>query len=263
MTKRKPSDMRGTVRLGKPSPNKLPANARKLTPAKMGRFAIDFLNDNPDYAATVEDALVRQQRGPGRFRGLSVRAFMVGALVASLDGQLLAVDIFRSLVELPQQQQDELALTWTQPNGQTYELTERMVDHLKEKICEAMKPAPKPHCHPVQEDGLVIQSETGEVLAQSDHLTAEEIHELCACPRDCPGRTASPGIEAWVNDILTGLWRYMEIPDSDTYAVDSYVIETHFRTRSYGGVANIDPQWVPDPVKSEVSTDVARTTSTR
>ena len=93
MTKRKPSDMRGTVRLGKPSPNKLPANARKLTPAKMGRFAIDFLNDNPDYAATVEDALVRHQRGPGRFRGLSVRAFMVGALVPLLITYFAPVNI--------------------------------------------------------------------------------------------------------------------------------------------------------------------------
>lgn len=98
MSKRRPSDRRGTVRLGKPSP-KLSANARKFTPAKMSRFAIDFLNDNPDYTAAVEDALERQQRGPGRFRGLTVKAFMVGALVASLEGELLAVDIFRSLIE--------------------------------------------------------------------------------------------------------------------------------------------------------------------
>ncbi len=262
MSKRKRSDRRGAVRLGKPS-SKLPANARKLTPAKMGRFAIDFLNDNPGYEAAVEDALKRRQRGPGRFRGLSVKAFMVGALVASLEGELLAVDIFRSLIELPEDQQDELGLTWTQPNGKTYELTARMVGYLKDQICEAMAPTPARHSHPVQESGLIVQSVSGEVMAQSDHLTSEEITELCACPSDCPARMTRPGVEAWINDILTGLWAYLEIPESDTFAVDSYVIETHFRTRSYGGVANIDPQWVPDPVKSEVSTDVARTASTR
>ncbi len=261
MSKRKPNDKRGAVRLGKPSP-KLPANARKLTPPKMGRFAIDFLNDNPDYEAAVEDALARQHRGPGRFRGLSVKAFIVGALVASLEGKLLAVDIFRSLIELPEDQQDELSLTWTQPNGKTYELTARRVGYLKDQICEAMAPTPAKHSHPVEESGLILQSVDGEVMAQSDHLTEAEITEICACPVDCPGRVPPPGIEAWINGILRGLWAYLEIPESDTYAVDSYVIETHFRTRSYGGVANIDPQWVPDPIKSEVSTDVARTTST-
>lgn len=256
MSKRKRNSRRAPVQLGKRTTDGLPKNAQKPTPAKVARFAIEFLDENPHLVNVVEDALARQMVAPGRYRGLSVKAVIVGALCASIEGKLLDVDVYRTLIELPKSQQRALGLAWRQRNGKKYEITERRVEYLYGRICEAMAPKTPDHTHPVEVEGVIVDQSSGEVLAAVDDLTPEDVRLYCICPPACASRAVTPGIEAWINEILDALWRYMGIPESDVFAVDSYVIQTHFRTRAFGGVANIDPQWVPDSIRPEVSADV-------
>jgi hypothetical protein len=56
------------------------------------------------------------------------------------------------------------------------------------------------------------------------------------------------------NKLLADLWDYLGIPDPQVYALDSYVIRTHYATRSYGGTANIDPLNMPESERDQADT---------
>ena len=103
------------------------------------------------------------------------------------------------------------------------------------------------HDHPFvdTETGLVIDPETGEVLGHSDFLdalTPDQVESL-ACQHTCPN---AQSLQEVANRLIADAWDYLQIPDVQHWAMDSYVLQTHYRARSWGKLVDIDPDHLPE-----------------
>lgn len=79
---------------------------------------------------------------------------------------------------------------------------------------------------------------------------------------DAPGYPHVRSVEDVANDLLGRLWTYLGIPESPDWALDSYVIPTHYRARSWGSMLDLDPESLPDQDPMRERT-VATTATTR
>lgn len=203
-----------------------PGNGFKLTDNECARFVIRFLNNN---RAVVADFRERVDFGTGAPRRLTVEGLIVIAIVSALGGDLHIRKIGEAARSLHPSIRHDLGITWTDRRGNRRHITDRQVDYLFTRMATAF-----PHIPPdptVVVGDMVVNVETGEMVAPEERPAAEVVAE-------------TPSVERVGNRLLAALWDFVGLPPADEWALDSYVAETHYGARSYGGFRDIDPAWV-------------------
>lgn len=242
--------MSSPVRLGKRTPHK-PKNAPRIKPFDVIMFVRDFATVHPHVFTLIKD---RVNKEDGRPRQLSVETLIGAGIAASVSGKTLIRDIAALLRGLDAGQQRVLDVRWVPRNGGGEQLiTERQVEYLFGEVFAAFNDAD--HDHPVIVDEFILEAGgTGVIVAPVDEATEDQVVKT-VCTDACPAWWT---MERLGNHLLAGLSEHLGIPRSDKYAVDSYVIETHYATKSWGAVADIDPDWVPDDEKHRVGATEVR-----
>ena len=66
-------------------------------------------------------------------------------------------------------------------------------------------------------------------------------------------------IELVGNRVLASLWEYIGIALPSEFALDSRAQETHYATKAFGGIKDVDPCWVANGDKNEAAGGPATT----
>jgi hypothetical protein len=220
-----------------------PANVARLTVTETITFARKALAGVPELAEITK----RVDHDTGRPRALSVEVFLAAAIAAAAtDSMNMHVrGIAAVLRSLPVPEQRVLGVRWTDPNrGGEKLITERQVEYLFAQVAKAFD------ADLAQHDHLFIQGDDvwtpdGEWVCPADHVSAGELSEM-QCASSCPH---AQGMEHLGNRLLARVWEYTRMPNSDRWAVDSTVVETHFATKSHGPATDINPDFLPDTDK--------------
>jgi hypothetical protein len=227
----------------------LPANSSELTPAQMIRFTSRFFKAKPDLITEIKSRVDFQD---GRPRTLTVETLLGGMLAAGMDGSLHVTQITRKLRTLGIGQQRALGVRWKNADGTYGLVTHRQIDYLITQIVNAYSPGAANHDHPVhfEEEGLLVDTVTGEVLGAYEDLD-ERARESSVCSSQCAWAITA---ESLGNKLLSDLWDYLGIPQTTSHALDSYPIPTHFASKSYGAMSDIDPENMPEDMQHLAST---------
>ena len=220
-----------------------PANIARLR----GEEVIDFVNRALSDAPEIREIAMRVDHDTGRPRALSVPVLMAAAIAsAATDSSALHVrGIAAFLRSLPIPEQRVLGVRWTDPRGGGEKLiTERQVEYLFGQIARAFDASLAAHNH-LFVLGDDVWTPDGQWVRPTDGMSADELDGF-ACTSDCPHAV---DMESLGNQLLARLWQYTGMPDSDRWAVDSTVVETHFATKSRGKAADINPDYLPDDDK--------------
>ncbi|MFM8154888.1 MAG: hypothetical protein ACKOAF_02260 [Actinomycetes bacterium] len=223
-----------------------PKNIAKIRPMEVIDFIRRVLHDSPELVQMCE----RVDFSEGRPRRLRVDVLIAAAVAHAVteESNIHVRGVAALLRALPVPDQRVLGVRWTDSNGGGEMLiTERQVEYLFSRLASAFNTAQQLHDHmfALDEDAWLP---TGEWVAPLSSFTDEE-REVLACTPDCPRGVS---MEAIGNMLLTRLWQQTGLPETDRWAVDSTVVETHFATKSWGAVANIDPDAVPDDARDLV-----------
>jgi len=220
-----------------------PRNVADIKPIDVINFVKRFAQENPAWFDIIK---ARVNSNVGRPRRLTVETLIGAAVAASLNGTVLVRSIASLLISLDIGDQRLLGVRWTDPNGGGEKtITERQVAYLFSEIATAFNETK--HIHPQHIDEYIISSD-GEILGDAHLLTTEELQAF-QCEPNCPAFTT---MENMGNQLLAELHKALQIPDTGRYALDSYLIETFFATKSWGKKADIDPAWVSDKDKNKV-----------
>jgi len=223
-----------------------PANTARLRASETIAFARKALAQVPEMLEVSQ----RVDHHTGRPRTLRVEVLIAAAIAAAATDSLKVHvrGIAALLRSLPVGEQRLLGVRWTDPNGGGEKLiTERQVEYLFGQVARAFDITVTAHDHRFVLDHDVW-SPDGEWICSTDSLTETERAET-SCTSTCPHSTDA---ERLGNRLLGRLWEFTGIPDSDRWAVDSMVAETHFATRSHGAAADINPNYLPDSEKHRV-----------
>jgi hypothetical protein len=227
----------------------LPANSSELTPAQMIRFTARLFKAKPELINEIKSRVDFQD---GRPRALTVETLLGGMLTAGLTGELHVNKITRKLRTLGPGQQSALGIRWKNADGTYGLITHRQIDYLITRIVDAYSPGAANHNHPVHyaEEGLLVDMITGEVLGVYEDLD-KAIQESSACGSRCPWAITA---ESLGNKLVSDLWAYLGIPRTTSNALDSYPIPTHFASKSFGAMSDIDPENLPEDKQHLAST---------
>lgn len=77
---------------------------------------------------------------------------------------------------------------------------------------------------------------TGEIVAPADTLTVDQLVE-CEYTSACP---AALSAEHLGNELIGATWSHFGVPDTSTWAVDSYLLVSHYSARSWGDAATME-----------------------
>lgn len=89
----------------------------------------------------------------------------------------------------------------------------------------------------------MVKPDTGEIVAPADTLTAQQLVD-CECTSACQ---AALSAEHLGNELIGATWTHFGIPDTSTWAVDSYLLVSHYSARSWGDAATMEFPDEPAP----------------
>lgn len=217
-----------------------PANVPKIRPMEVITFVRKTIKDSPELAQMCQ----RVDYQEGRPRRLKVDV-LLGAAVAHAVTQESNMQVRGTaalLRALPVPEQRVLDIRWVDPNGGGEQLmTERQVEYLFGRLAYAFAPEDQHHNHLFALDDDVWRPD-GEWVAPLEAMPAEDRHQLL-CDPSCP---VFVSMEFLGNMLLSRFWAEIGMPESPRWATDSAVVQTHYATKSWGPLANIDPANVPD-----------------
>ena len=217
-----------------------PANVPKIRPMEVIRFVRKTIKDSTELARMCE----RVDFDEGRPRRLRVDVLLAASVAHAVtqESNMQVRGVAALLRALPVPEQRVLDIRWVDPNGGGERLiTERQVEYLFGRLAHAFTPEDQHHNHLFALDEDVWRPD-GEWLGPLEAMPAEDRHQLL-CDPSCP---VFVSMEFLGNMLLSRFWDEIGLPDSPRWAVDSAVLETHFATKSWGPLANIDPENVPD-----------------
>ena len=223
-----------------PRHRQLPANVPKIRHDEVIAFMRRLLSQSPELQAITQ----RVDHECGRPRALPVDVLLAAAVaVAATDSSKMHVRGIAALLRsLPIPEQRLLGIRWVDPHGGGEKLiTERQVEYLFGQISAAFDLSVSQHDH-LFISGEDVWNPDGEWVCPLDAVKDSERGTL-QCTPTCPQSTS---MEALGNRLLAQAWTMTGIPDSDKWAVDSTVVETHFGTRSFGRQADINPDYLPE-----------------
>lgn len=224
-----------------------PRDVAQIRPEEVIEMVRRALGNSPELAAIRG----RVDHDCGRPRGLSVDVLIAASVAAAATNQsnMHVRGVAALLRSLPPPIQRILDIRWVDPRGGGEKLiTERQVAYLFGQVARAFNVDLHLHNHLFEQDGDVFTVE-GEFVGTIDTLN-EADRAVLSCGDTCP-RWLS--MQALGNRLLTALWRYVGLPETNVWAIDSEVVPTHFATLSWGKTADIAPDWVPDEAKGQVA----------
>ncbi len=199
-----------------------------------------FLDRCPKRMADL-DALMESPLGAPRL--LNARSFFAIAIALGLLNRPAHLTQMTKLAnELGPGQRTALALRRKNRKPVSY----RQFEHFLALLARAFSLPTHNHLTLDTQSGLIVDPNTGEVICASVGVDEVTIAGVTECTTDCP---ASRNLEDLFNRIMGDAWEVFGLPMPDAVAVDSYVLETHFGAKSWGGKADIDPQYVPESDK--------------
>lgn len=229
-----------------------PANVAAIKPYDVIMLVRRFARENPEWFQTIRDRVDYEIGAP---RQLSVET-LIGAGIAVGDSGVLFVRQIAALMRaLDVGEQRVLGLRWVDPNrGGEKIISERQVAHLFGEIAAAFNNQKHDHAV-IQGEFVLAAGGTGEILSEVCDVDKDDLVDY-KCHPQC---RAYMTMERMGNILLAALHRHLGIPESDRYALDSYLLPTHFATLSWGAKADIDPAWVSDEAKKNVVANQAIT----
>jgi hypothetical protein len=222
--------------LGKYSEN-LPGNSPKLTPSKSMKKFMELFDA---YPRVVKIVSARVDSSNGHPRKLRIAVLLAAMATEGLTGELHIKKITRTLRALGNGEQIKYGLRWTDKEKNFHSIKDWQIEYLITKIMRAFDPDTAIHNHPIYEkkDGLVIDRATGEILGNVEDFVGENSPQL-QCGDSCPG---SFTMEQLGNMLLADMHKFLQVPSSTAIAIDSYPLPTHFGTKSFGKVADVDAE---------------------
>lgn len=224
-----------------------PPNVAALRPLEV----IDLMRRAFRESAEFAEIRDRVDFGNGRPRQLQTDVLLAACVATAATNQsnMHVRGVSALLRALPVPDQRVLGVRWTDPNGRGDQLiTERQVTYLFGQIAAAFDLTDALHDHPFVMDGDVW-SPDGEFIKPLTDLGDDE-RELFNCSASCP---LAVSMQDLGNRMLNVLWKFTGVPDSDSWAIDSSVVETHFAPQSWGKTADIAKDWVPDEERGNVA----------
>lgn len=234
-----------TVTLGARFPFK-PPNVAALRPLEIIDFVLKVFKDSPEFA----EICARVDFDDGRPRQLRTDVLIAACIATAATNQsnMHVRGVSALLRALPVPDQRVLDVRWTDPNGSGERLiTERQVAYLFGQVATAFDLRDARHNHRFVLDEEVW-SPDGEWVGPLS-IVPESSRAEFDCSDTCPLAVSMQDIG---NRLLTTLWKYTGMPDSDMWAIDSSVVETHFAPQSWGKTADIAKDWVPDEERDKV-----------
>ena len=217
-----------------------PRDVEALRPLETIQMALSVLRGSPELQL-IRD---RVDFDDGRPRQLAVDVLIAASIATAATHQsnMHVRGVAALLRALPVADQRVLGVRWTDPNGGGERLiTERQVAYLFERVAVAFNDADARHNHLFVLDNEVWTPDGEYVCDISDIPLAQQA--MLDCAPSCPMAVSMQDLG---NRLLTAFWEYTGMPASDCFAIDSSVVETHFAPRSYGNVADIDPDYVAE-----------------
>lgn len=204
----------------------------------------------PQLVAEIESRIAREF-GPDS--GVSVTALLcLGGGLAMKKQELLLTEICNATREIDRKEAELLGLI--RANGK--DITYRQVEGTATRISQAFYRASHNHAYIDEEAGAVVDPDTGEIIADLAFVNRAQAETICQCPANCPVPRSIALIGC---ELLAGMPASFGFPLPDTVALDSYGLDTHYRNRAYGGLADLNPDYVPDsdPEAKRIAQQVA------
>lgn len=176
----------------------------------------------------------------GRPRRLSVEVVLAAAIATGLTGRLHVSKVRATLItDLDVGDQRRYGVRWTDPNRRGEQrITTRQVEYLVDCINRALFPAEHKHNHLLVAPGDLVYDgrdpDRPMFVAHLEDLNGDERPSL-DCTSDCPAYWTAERI---INTIITAIREHLGIPRSGKYALDSYLLETHFKNLSWASMSD-------------------------
>lgn len=223
-----------------------PANVAALRPLEVMGMVREVLRDSDELA----EIRARVDHDFGRPRHLSVEVLIAACVAAAATNQsnMHIRGVAALLRALPVSDQRVLGVRWTDPDGGGEDLiSERQVAYLFSQVAAAFHQPDARHNHLFVLDDEVWTPDGEHAGLLAD--VPEDRRDALDCTDTCP---LGISMQQLGNRMLTAFWTYTGLPDSDSYAIDSSVVETHFAAKSYGSVADIAKDYVAEEDKDKV-----------
>jgi hypothetical protein len=212
----------------------LPGNSPKLTASKAIKKMLEFMDAYPRVLKIVCE---RVDSATGRPRKLSTRVLFAAMATEGLTGELHIKKVTRTLRALGNGEQTKYGLRWKVSKDNYQMISDWQIEYLITAIMKAFDPRTVAHNHLFYDEGvgLVIDRATGQVFGGLTDF-GDEAHPDLQCTANCPG---SITVEQLGNMLLADMYKFLRVPRPTAIAVDSYPIQTHYGTKSFGGVPNV------------------------
>lgn len=221
-----------SVTLG-PRHRRVPANVPARTNKKAFKTALALLRG--DAAPVVVRVEERVNHVEGRNRQLQVDVLLAAAIASAREGVMEPRRASALLHGLGSSTQIDCGIRVVKVHGADV-VSEGQVRYLFDQIAKAFLPDGASHDHPVVDGEHVVNPATGEIVAPADTLTVEQL-VACECTSACP---AALSAEHLGNELIGATWSHFGIPDTSTWAVDSYLLVSHYSPRSWGDAATME-----------------------
>lgn len=213
--------------------------------------ATQMLDRVPSVCQEIEERIA-SHAGPKRM--VTVRAFLSLGIALGMRGEdILLTEMAGLARELGPGQRGDLGLRSLKSSYPSY----RQLEYVSTLIAKAYD-ADVDHSHLVfdSDAGCVVHPSTGEIVVEAEFVDSETVKSLCACPLDCPVRLS---IEKLTVRVLSAIGPAFGVPVATELAIDSYVVDSYYRPRAFGGIADTDPKYVSesDPKNRKIAEESA------